>query len=185
MSVEVATSPTFTGAVPKFVFKLPGPLGGNLGNISRDGHDLSLQSTSPPEGRDDVRSRTRSCSPAPRSVFARSSGSAVRTAQTTSSAPSPAPASSRALLYELCRRPPRRRGSRIRPRSSAGGGERYRPHQDGLLDSQRLRRWALRRVDARMTNSGRSIIVSGAGGTREPRIPSAMRAAPSPIRRLC
>ena len=50
---------------------------------------------------------------------------------------------------------------------------------------QRLRRWALRRVDARMTNSGCSITVSGAGGTREPRIPSAMRAAPSPIRRLC
>ena len=50
---------------------------------------------------------------------------------------------------------------------------------------QRRRRWALRRVDARMTNSGCSITVSGAGGTRAPRIPSAMRAAPSPIRRLC
>jgi Tol biopolymer transport system component len=37
MSVDVATSPTFTAAAPKLLFKLPGPLGGNLGNISRDG----------------------------------------------------------------------------------------------------------------------------------------------------
>jgi Tol biopolymer transport system component len=37
MSVDVTTSPTFTAATPKVLFKLPGPLGGNLGNISRDG----------------------------------------------------------------------------------------------------------------------------------------------------
>jgi TolB protein len=38
MSVDVTTTPTFRVAgTPKLLFKLPGPLGGNLGNISRDG----------------------------------------------------------------------------------------------------------------------------------------------------
>jgi Tol biopolymer transport system component len=37
MSVDVATTPTFSAQTPKLLFKLPGPLGGNLGNISRDG----------------------------------------------------------------------------------------------------------------------------------------------------
>jgi Tol biopolymer transport system component len=37
MSVDVATTPTFTAGTPKLLLKLPGPLGGNLGNISRDG----------------------------------------------------------------------------------------------------------------------------------------------------
>ena len=37
MSVEVSTSPTFSAGTPKVLFKLPGPLGGNLGNVSRDG----------------------------------------------------------------------------------------------------------------------------------------------------
>ena len=37
MSVDVTTGPTFSAATPKLLFKLPGPLGGNLGNISRDG----------------------------------------------------------------------------------------------------------------------------------------------------
>ena len=37
MSVDVTTSPTFSVGTPKLLFKLPGPLGGNLGNISRDG----------------------------------------------------------------------------------------------------------------------------------------------------
>jgi Tol biopolymer transport system component len=37
MSVEVTTTPAFTVGTPKMLFKLPGPLGGNLGNISRDG----------------------------------------------------------------------------------------------------------------------------------------------------
>ena len=37
MSVEVATTPAFRAGTPKLLFKLPGPLGGNLGNISRDG----------------------------------------------------------------------------------------------------------------------------------------------------
>jgi len=37
MSVEVSTTPTFRAGTPKLLFKLPGPQGGNLGNISRDG----------------------------------------------------------------------------------------------------------------------------------------------------
>jgi hypothetical protein len=37
MSVDVSTAPTFTVGTPKVLFKLPGPQGGNLGNVSRDG----------------------------------------------------------------------------------------------------------------------------------------------------
>jgi len=37
MSVDVTTTPAFTAGTPKLLFKLPGPLGGTLGNISRDG----------------------------------------------------------------------------------------------------------------------------------------------------
>ncbi len=37
ISVDVATAPAFNAGAPKVLFKLPGPLGGNLGNISRDG----------------------------------------------------------------------------------------------------------------------------------------------------
>jgi len=37
ISVEVTTSPTFSVGTPKQLFKLPGPIAGNLGNISRDG----------------------------------------------------------------------------------------------------------------------------------------------------
>ena len=37
MSVDVETKPTFHAGTPKLLFKLPGPLGGNLGNISSDG----------------------------------------------------------------------------------------------------------------------------------------------------
>jgi hypothetical protein len=37
MPVDVTTTPTVTVGTPKQLFKLPGPLGGNLGNISRDG----------------------------------------------------------------------------------------------------------------------------------------------------
>jgi len=37
MAVEVTTTPTFRAGTPKLLFKLPGPQGGNLGNISRDG----------------------------------------------------------------------------------------------------------------------------------------------------
>jgi Tol biopolymer transport system component len=37
MSVDVTTTPTFTAGTPKLLFKLPGPLVGNLGNISLDG----------------------------------------------------------------------------------------------------------------------------------------------------
>ena len=37
MSVDVTTAPRFTTATPRLLFKLPGPLGGNLGNVSRDG----------------------------------------------------------------------------------------------------------------------------------------------------
>src|SRR5262249_57339457 len=37
MSVEITTTPTFRAGSPKVLFTLPGPVGGNLGNISRDG----------------------------------------------------------------------------------------------------------------------------------------------------
>jgi len=37
MSVEVTTTSTFSAGTPKLLFKLPGPIGGNLGNISNDG----------------------------------------------------------------------------------------------------------------------------------------------------
>ena len=37
VSVDVETTPTFKPGTPKVLFKLPGPLDGNLGNISRDG----------------------------------------------------------------------------------------------------------------------------------------------------
>jgi len=37
VSVELETTPTFKPGSPKVLFKLPGPLNGNLGNISRDG----------------------------------------------------------------------------------------------------------------------------------------------------
>ena len=37
VSVDVETTPTFKPGTPKVLFKLPGPLAGNLGNISRDG----------------------------------------------------------------------------------------------------------------------------------------------------
>ena len=37
VSVDVETTPTFKVGTPKVLFRLPGPLGGNLGNISRDG----------------------------------------------------------------------------------------------------------------------------------------------------
>ena len=37
MSVDVTTTPTFSAGTPKLLFKLPGPIGGNLGNISGDG----------------------------------------------------------------------------------------------------------------------------------------------------
>ena len=37
MAVEVTTTPAFTVGTPKMLFKLPGPIGGSIGNISRDG----------------------------------------------------------------------------------------------------------------------------------------------------
>ena len=37
MSVDVTTMPTFRAGAPRLLFTLPGPLNGNLGNISRDG----------------------------------------------------------------------------------------------------------------------------------------------------
>jgi Tol biopolymer transport system component len=37
MSVDVATTPAFQSGTPKVLFTLPGPLNGNLGNISGDG----------------------------------------------------------------------------------------------------------------------------------------------------
>ena len=40
MSAEVSTTPTFHAEAPKALFKLPGPINGNLGNISRDGQRM-------------------------------------------------------------------------------------------------------------------------------------------------
>jgi Tol biopolymer transport system component len=37
MASDVNTTPTFSVGTPRLLFKLPGPLGGSLGNISRDG----------------------------------------------------------------------------------------------------------------------------------------------------
>jgi TolB protein len=37
MASDVTTTPTFRASPPKLLFTLPGPLNGNLGNISRDG----------------------------------------------------------------------------------------------------------------------------------------------------
>lgn len=37
MSAEVSTTPTFRAETPKALFQLPGPIAGNLGNISQDG----------------------------------------------------------------------------------------------------------------------------------------------------
>ena len=37
MAADVNTTPTFSVGTPRLLFKLPGPLGGSLGNISRDG----------------------------------------------------------------------------------------------------------------------------------------------------
>ena len=37
MSADVTTTPTFSASPPKLLFTLPGPVNGNLGNISRDG----------------------------------------------------------------------------------------------------------------------------------------------------
>ena len=37
MSAEITSAPAFRVGTPKLLFQLPGPLGGNLGNISRDG----------------------------------------------------------------------------------------------------------------------------------------------------
>lgn len=50
MSVDVTTSPAFTAATPKVLFKLPGPLGGNLGNISRDGQRFVFAINVPANG---------------------------------------------------------------------------------------------------------------------------------------
>jgi Tol biopolymer transport system component len=50
MSVDVTTSPTFTAAAPKLLFKLPGPVGGNLGNISRDGQRFVFAINVPASG---------------------------------------------------------------------------------------------------------------------------------------
>jgi Tol biopolymer transport system component len=37
MSVDITTAPTFQPGTPKVLFSIPGPINGNLGNISRDG----------------------------------------------------------------------------------------------------------------------------------------------------
>ena len=40
MAAEVGASPAFHAGTPKMLFKLPGPLSGNLGNVSRDGQQF-------------------------------------------------------------------------------------------------------------------------------------------------
>ena len=40
MSADVTTTPTFRASPAKLLFTLPGPLGGNLGNVSRDGQQF-------------------------------------------------------------------------------------------------------------------------------------------------
>ena len=50
MSVDVATTPTFSAGTPKVLFKLPGPLGGNLGNVSRDGQRFVFAVNVPASG---------------------------------------------------------------------------------------------------------------------------------------
>ena len=40
MAVDVTTTPTFSAGTPKLLFKLPGPIGGNLGNIRADGQQF-------------------------------------------------------------------------------------------------------------------------------------------------
>jgi hypothetical protein len=40
MAAEVGTGPAFHTGVPKMLFKLPGPLSGNLGNIRSDGQQF-------------------------------------------------------------------------------------------------------------------------------------------------
>jgi hypothetical protein len=42
MSVEVTTEPAFRAGTPKLLFRLPGPVSGSLGNISRDGQRVVL-----------------------------------------------------------------------------------------------------------------------------------------------
>jgi len=50
MSAEVTTTPTFSAAPPKLLFTLPGPVNGNLGNISRDGQRFVFAMSVPAEG---------------------------------------------------------------------------------------------------------------------------------------
>jgi len=40
MSAEVSTSPSLNAEAPTALFQLPGPINGNLGNISRDGQRM-------------------------------------------------------------------------------------------------------------------------------------------------
>jgi Tol biopolymer transport system component len=42
MAVDITASPTFQAGTPKVLFTLPGPINGNLGNISRDGQRFVL-----------------------------------------------------------------------------------------------------------------------------------------------
>ena len=53
VSVELETTPTFKPGTPKVLFKLPGPLGGNLGNVSRDGQRFVFAVNVPAAGTTD------------------------------------------------------------------------------------------------------------------------------------
>ena len=50
MSVDVTTTPAFRAGTPRLLFKLPEPLGGNLGNISRDGQQFFFAINVPAAG---------------------------------------------------------------------------------------------------------------------------------------
>ena len=53
VSVDVETTPTFNAGTPKVLFKLPGPLAGNLGAVSRDGQRFVFAVNVPAAGTTD------------------------------------------------------------------------------------------------------------------------------------
>jgi Tol biopolymer transport system component len=52
MAVDVTTTPSFSAGTPRMLFRLPGPLGGNLGNISRDGQRFVFAINVPADNRE-------------------------------------------------------------------------------------------------------------------------------------
>jgi Tol biopolymer transport system component len=52
MAVDVTTTPSFSVGTPRVLFRLPGPLNGNLGNISRDGQRFAFAINVPADNRE-------------------------------------------------------------------------------------------------------------------------------------